>query len=91
MLQNDQEIANELNTFFKNTVSILEINENPYIINQFSDDILDPVEKCIDNYEFRWSMLLNRNRINIQNLLSFHAIESNNMMRELLNIDPKNN
>ena len=26
LLQNDQEIPNELNTFFKNTVSNLEIN-----------------------------------------------------------------
>ena len=35
LLQNDPKIANELNTFFKNTVSNFEINENPYIINQF--------------------------------------------------------
>ena len=34
LIQNDQEIANELNTFFKDTVSNLKINENPYIINQ---------------------------------------------------------
>ena len=34
LIQNDQEIANKLNTFFKDTVSNLEINENPYIINQ---------------------------------------------------------
>ena len=47
LIQNDQEIANELNTFFKNTVSNLELNENPYITNQFSADILDLVEKCI--------------------------------------------
>ena len=39
MLQNDQEIANELNTSFEDTDSSLEINENPYIINQVSDDI----------------------------------------------------
>ena len=30
LLQNNQEIANELNTFFKNNVSNLKINENPY-------------------------------------------------------------
>ena len=35
LLQNDPKIANELNTFFKNTVSNFETNENPYIINQF--------------------------------------------------------
>ena len=29
LIQNDQEIANELNAFFKDTVSNLNINENP--------------------------------------------------------------
>ena len=69
LLHNDQEISNELNAFFKNTVSNLE---NPNITNQFSDDILDPVEKCIDNYEFRSSMLLNRNRLTFKTC--FHSM-----------------
>ena len=89
LIQNDQEIANELNTFFKDTVSNLNINENPYIINQVSDDSLDPVEKCINKYKFHPSILLIKNRIKIQNLFSFHAIDRNDMMRELLKIDPK--
>ena len=84
MLQNDQESANELNTFFKTTFSNLHINEN-----QVSDDILDTVEECINKYQFHPSILLIKNRINVQNLFSFHAIERNDMMRELLNIDPK--
>ena len=33
LLQDVQKIAEELNTFFKNAVSILNINENTYIIN----------------------------------------------------------
>ena len=37
LLQNDQETADELNTFLKKTVSNLEINENSHIINQISD------------------------------------------------------
>ena len=84
MLQNDQESANELNTFFKTTFSNLQINEN-----QVSDDILDTVEECINKYQFHPSILLIKNRINVQNLFSFHAIERNDMMRELLKIDPK--
>ena len=89
LIQNDQEIANELNTFFKDTVSNLNINENPYIINQVSDDSLDPVEKCINKYKFHPSILLIKNRIKIQNLFSFHAIDRNDMMSELLKIDLK--
>ena len=88
LIQNDQEIANELNTFFKDTVSNLNINENPYIINQVSDDSLDPVEKCINKYKFHPSILPFKNRIKVQNLFSFHGIEWSDMMRELLKIDP---
>ena len=75
-------MPNELNTVFKDTVSNLEINENPYIINQVPNDILDPVEKCINNYKFHPSILLIKNRIKIQYFFSFHAIERNDMMRE---------
>ena len=89
LLQNDQEIANELNTSFKDTDSNLEINENPYIINQVSDDVLDPVEKCINKYKFHTSILLIKTRIKIQNLFSFHAIDRNDIMSELLKTDPK--
>ena len=49
LLQNDQEIADELNISFKNTVSNLnDIIENLCIINQVLDDILDPVKNCIN-------------------------------------------
>ena len=34
ILQGDKKIAEELNTFFKNAVSALDINENSSIINQ---------------------------------------------------------
>ena len=88
--QKDQETANELNTLFKYTVSNLNINENPWIINQVSDDSLDPVEKCINKYKFHPSILLIKNWIKTQNLFSFHAIGRNDMMRELLKIHPKN-
>ena len=90
LIQNDQETANELKkTFFKNTVSNLDLNENPYITNQFSADILDPVEKCINKYKFHPRILFIKNRIKIRNLFIFHAIKRNDMMRELWKIDPK--
>ena len=89
LIQNDQEIANELNTFFKDTVSNLNINKNPYIINQVSDDSLDAVEKCINKYKFHPSILLIKNQIKIQNLFSFYAIDRNDVLSELLKINPK--
>ena len=52
LLKNEQEITNELNTFFKDTASNLEMNKNPYIINQILHDIFDPLEKCINKDKF---------------------------------------
>ena len=89
LLKNEQEITNELNTFFKDTASNLEMNKNPYIINQILHDIFDPLEKCINKDKFHPSKLLIKNRIKIKNLFSFHATERNDMMRELLKIDPR--
>ena len=86
LLKNDQEIPNELNTFFKDTASNLEMNKNPYIINQILYDIFDPVEKCINKDKFHPSKLLIKNQIKIQNLFSFHVTERNDMMRELLKV-----
>ena len=42
----------------------------------------------LTQYQFHPSILLIKNWINIQNLL-FYAIERIDVMRELLNIDPK--
>ena len=44
ILQDDQKIAEELNTFFKNAVSTLDINENASIINQNFQNFDDTVD-----------------------------------------------
>ena len=43
LMQDEQEIAQELNTFFKNTASTLNINGNSFIINHNSHNIIDPI------------------------------------------------
>ena len=47
LLQDDQKIADELNTFFKNAIPNLNVNENTYIINHNSGNLSDPVDKAI--------------------------------------------
>ena len=47
LLQDDQEIAGKLNTFFKNAVSNLNINKNTYLINHDPGNLLNPVNKAI--------------------------------------------
>ena len=42
LLQDDQKIADELNSFFKNAFLNLNINEDTYIINHDSGHLSDP-------------------------------------------------
>ena len=52
LLQDDSEVPEELNNFFKEAVSTLDVNENSYIINPDSINISDPIEKAISKYKF---------------------------------------
>ena len=51
---------------------------------KFQMIVLDPVEKCINQYKFHPSILWIKYRIKIQNLFSFHAIDRNDMMKNML-------
>ena len=57
-LQDDSEVEVELNSFFKEAVSTLDVNENSYIINPDSINISDPIEKALSKYAFHPSILL---------------------------------
>ena len=58
LLQDDSEVAEELNNFFKQAISSLDINESSYIINPDSINISDPFEIAISKYKFHPSILL---------------------------------
>ena len=60
LLQEDDQIAKELNKFFKNAVSTSNIKENSFITNRSLDCITDPIDKAIDKYKFHPSILLIR-------------------------------
>ena len=69
ILQDDSEVAEELNNFFKKAVSTLDVNDNSYIINPDSINISDPIEKAISKYKFHQSILLLNDKIVIQDLI----------------------
>ena len=52
VLQDDKKIAEELNTFFKNAVSSLDVNENSSIINENFQNIDDSVDRSIEMYKY---------------------------------------
>ena len=62
LIQNDNKVAVTLNSFFKNTVSTLDINEKSYIVNNESSTILDPVERAIKKFEIHPSILIKKKK-----------------------------
>ena len=89
LFQDDQKISDELNTFFKNAVSNLNINENTYLINHDSGNFSDPVDKAICKYKFHPSILLIKSKLENQKLSSFQPISKFDMEIEIQNIDLK--
>ena len=89
LLQDDQNIADELNTLLKNAASNLNINENTYIINHDSGNLLHPVDKAICKYKFYPSILLIKSKLKNQQIFSFQPISKFNMEKEIQDTDLK--
>ena len=89
LLQDDSEVAEELNNFFKEAVSTLDVNENSYIINPDSINISDPIEKAISKYKFHPSILLINDKIVNQDKFSFKPISKLDIDKEVQLINPK--
>ena len=89
LIQNDDKVAETLNTFFKNAVSTLDINENSYIVNNESSTILDLVEKAIKKYEVHPSILLIKNKIGNEKSFKFEAISVSDIEKEIRTINPQ--
>ena len=89
VLQGNDLIAKELNKFFKNAVSTLNIKENRFITNRSSDNITDPVDKAIDKYKFHPSILLIQKHLKNHDIFSFKTVEIGDIEKEINNINPK--
>ena len=72
-MQNDSEIAEELNEFFKNAVFILVITENSFIINEAYKNISDPVQRLTVKLESHPSISLIKNKITNENNFKFES------------------
>ena len=89
LLHDDSEVAEELNNFFKEAVSILDVNENSYIINCDSINISDPIEKAMSKYKFHPSILLIKDKVTNQDKFSFKPISKLEIQNEVQLINPK--
>ena len=89
VLQDDDQIAKELNKFFMNAVSTLNIKENRFITNRSSDGITDPVDKAIDKYKFHPSILLIQKHLKNHDIFSFKTVDIGDIKKEINSINPK--
>ena len=89
LLQDDSEVAEELNNSFKEAVSTLDINENSYIINPDSINISNPIEKATSKYKFHSIILLITDKIVNEDKFSFKPISTLDTDKEVQLINPK--
>ena len=89
VLQEDDLIAKELNEFFKNAVSVLNIKENRIITNRSSDFSTEPIDKAIDKYKFHPSILLIQKHLKNRDVFSLKTVEIGDIEKEINNINPE--
>ena len=79
--------SEELNNFFKNATKSLQINENPYIIDEKSY-VTDPIMKTINKYKHHLCILVINSKLSSLESFSFNKISNFDMEKEmkLLNI-----
>ena len=88
ILDDDQEVAEELNSFFENTVSSLDIIENTDILDDASN-FSDPVDKAIFKYKFHPSILAIKNKTPNKIVFSFNEVTISDVEKEISNINHK--
>ena len=74
IIQNDEKVAETLNSFFENAVSSLKLNENSFVINNEHKYIHDPIEKIIVKYQFHRSILIIKNKTENTNTFRFKHV-----------------
>ena len=88
VLQYDEKIAEEFNTFLKNAVFLLEINENSSIINQNIQNVDDPVDGLIEMYKYHLSNIFINKKVDNQNKFSFEPVEVSDVVKEIKETNP---
>ena len=88
VLQDDDLIAKELNEFFKNAVSALNIKSS-FITNRTSGNITDSIDKTVDKCKFHQSILLVQQHLKNHNIFSIKTVELGDIIKEVNNTNPK--
>ena len=90
VLQNDSEIAEKLNEFFRNAVSTLGITENSFLINEEYKNISDPVQRVVVKFESHPSIPLIKNKITKRNNFKFEPVSLSDIENNTQKYSSKN-
>ena len=84
IIQNEEKVAETLNSFFENAVSRLKANENSFVVNNEQD----PIEKIIANHQFHPSILITKNKIKNTNTFRFKHFMLSDIKNEIKGLNP---
>ena len=81
--QNDEKVAETLNSFFENAFSSLKLNENSFVINNEHRNIQDPIEKIIVKYQFHPRIFIIKNKIENTDTFRFKHVILSDIKNEM--------
>ena len=82
----EQEVSETLNIFFKNAVNSLNIGENTDLIT--FEDLVDPIAKLVKKFENHHSILKIKEKVSARNF-SFSSISLAQVEKEIQSLDTK--
>ena len=88
IIEEDQEVAETFNKFFKNAVNNLDIKENCDLINNVVS-IEDPVEKAIAKYSSHPSILRIIEKVKVEKRFEFMQVSLEDLEGQLKKLNPK--
>lgn len=89
ILNDNKKIVEELNNFFQNAVSNLNIQEYSFIQGKYYHKLLDPVRRAIDKYKHHPNVLLIQSEISNGYKISLSPVSKTNVEKESKSINPK--
>ena len=89
ILNDNEKIVEELNNFFKNAVSNLNIQEYSFIQGKYYHKLLDPVLRAIDKFKRHPSVLLIESKISKGYKIYLSPVSKTNVEKEIKSINPK--
>ena len=88
VITDDKEIAETFNTFFDKAVSSLDININPFLLND-PGDLTDPVDIALKKFECHPSIIDIKENVTVDKGFSFSTVTSKDMEAKIQALNVK--